>query len=80
MRWSFPVLLALALAGCGEKSSLPFTAGTGPQPQLPEPRSSLLPTVNVATAPGWRRLRGPSDNSVKSHEWPAPREARAAAP
>jgi len=53
MRWSFPVLLALALAGCGDKSSLPFTAGTGPQPQLPEPQSSLLPTVNIATATGW---------------------------
>lgn len=53
MRWSFPVLVALALAGCGEKSALPFTAGTGPQPQLPEPQSSLLPTVNIATATGW---------------------------
>jgi len=63
MRWSFPVLLALALAGCGEKSSLPFTAGTGPQPQLPEPRSSLLPTVNVATATGW-----PADQTPRAAE------------
>ncbi|MBB4861769.1 glucose/arabinose dehydrogenase [Pseudomonas nitritireducens] len=53
MRWSFPVIALLALAGCGDKSSLPFTAGTGPQPQLPEPQSSLLPTVNIATAIGW---------------------------
>ncbi|MDN6855386.1 sorbosone dehydrogenase family protein [Pseudomonas sp. CAN2814] len=53
MRWSFPVLALLALVGCGEKSALPFTAGTGPQPQLPEPQSSLLPTVNIATATGW---------------------------
>lgn len=53
MRWSFPLLIALAVAGCGDKSALPFTAGTGPQPQLPEPQSSLLPTVNIATATGW---------------------------
>ena len=53
MRWSFPLLIALAVAGCGDKSALPFTAGTGPQPQLPEPKNSLLPTVNIATATGW---------------------------
>ena len=53
MRWSFPLLIAMAVAGCGDKSALPFTAGTGPQPQLPEPQSSVLPTVNIATATGW---------------------------
>ncbi|MDF3863077.1 sorbosone dehydrogenase family protein [Pseudomonas denitrificans (nom. rej.)] len=53
MRWSFPLLIALTVAGCGDKSALPFTAGTGPQPQLPEPQSSLLPTVNIANATGW---------------------------
>lgn len=59
MRWSSPLLIALALAGCGDKSALSFTAGTGPQPQLPEPQSSLLPTVNVATATGWPVDRKP---------------------
>lgn len=53
MRWSFPLLIALAVTACGDKSALPFTAGTGPQPQLPEPQSSVLPTVNIATATGW---------------------------
>ncbi|WP_447755402.1 PQQ-dependent sugar dehydrogenase [Pseudomonas nicosulfuronedens] len=59
MRWSFPLLIALAVTGCGDKSALPFAAGTGPKPQLPEPQSSLLPTVNIATATGWPAGRMP---------------------
>jgi glucose/arabinose dehydrogenase len=46
-------LLALALAGCGEMATLPVSAGTGPQPTLPAPRTTLLPTVNIAPATGW---------------------------
>ncbi|HEX7812808.1 MAG TPA: sorbosone dehydrogenase family protein [Burkholderiales bacterium] len=49
----FILLTALALAGCGEKSTLPIKAGMGPDPNLPEPRRSLLPTVNIAPAKGW---------------------------
>ena len=50
-------VLALAagvgLAGCGEVALLPVAAGSGPQPQLPAPVSTLLPTVNIAPAVGW---------------------------
>jgi glucose/arabinose dehydrogenase len=42
-----------ALVGCGDVARLPVSAGTGPQPMLPAPRSSLLPTVNIAPAQGW---------------------------
>ena len=49
---SVPLLLCCLLAGC-ESASLPFSAGTGPDPQLPPPRTSLLPTVNIAPAKGW---------------------------
>jgi hypothetical protein len=28
-------------------------AGTGPEPKLPEPRQTLIPTVNIAPAEGW---------------------------
>ncbi|NDP37681.1 MAG: sorbosone dehydrogenase family protein [Rhodoferax sp.] len=34
-------------------ASLPVSAGTGPQPTLPAPRQSLIPTVNIAPAKGW---------------------------
>ncbi len=48
------VLLGAALlASCGNSARLPVEAGIGPQPQLPPPNKSLIPTVNVAPARGW---------------------------
>lgn len=44
---------AAAVAGCGEMARLPVDAGTGPDPQLPAPNKTLLPTVNVATVEPW---------------------------
>lgn len=44
---------ALALAACGEMATLPVSAGTGPQPTLPVPQRTLIPTVNIAPAKGW---------------------------
>ncbi|MGE5523848.1 MAG: PQQ-dependent sugar dehydrogenase [Rhodospirillaceae bacterium] len=44
---------ALALAACGETAKLPVAAGIGPQPELPEPKRTFFPTVNVAPAQGW---------------------------
>lgn len=43
----------LSLAACGEQASLPVSAGTGPNPTLPEPKSTLIPTVKIADAIGW---------------------------
>ncbi len=47
------VLLFLAASACGGSARLPVSDGTGPRPVLPAPRSSLIPTVNVARAVGW---------------------------
>lgn len=44
---------ALVLAACGEMATLPVSAGTGPQPTLPVPQRTLIPTVNIAPAKGW---------------------------
>jgi len=41
------------LAGCGDKSTLAAGAGVGPAPQLPAPKQSLIPTVDIAPARGW---------------------------
>ena len=46
---------ALLLAGCGETALLSVSAGSGPQPELPPPRTALIPTVNIAPATGWAR-------------------------
>ena len=45
--------IVLALTGCASPSNSPITDSYGPQPNLPEPKSSLLPTVNIAPAKGW---------------------------
>jgi len=45
--------LSLGLAACGDVATLSVAAGTGPRPSLPAPRSSLIPTVNIAPARGW---------------------------
>jgi glucose/arabinose dehydrogenase len=41
------------LAACGESAKLPVTAGIGPNPRLPPPDSTLIPTVNIAPAKPW---------------------------
>ncbi len=46
-------VVALALASCGEVATLPVSAGTGPQPTLPAPHQTLIPTVHIAPANGW---------------------------
>lgn len=40
-------------SGCGSVAPLGRQATLGPSPRLVEPRSGLLPTVNVVTAVGW---------------------------
>jgi glucose/arabinose dehydrogenase len=46
-------LAMLALAACGDVAQLSVSAGSGPQPVLPEPKTALIPTVNIAPAKGW---------------------------
>jgi glucose/arabinose dehydrogenase len=46
-------VVVLALAACGEVATLPVSAGIGPQPTLPPPQQTLIPTVNIAPARGW---------------------------
>lgn len=47
------VALAAALAACGDRSTLPHLADTGPRPTLAEPVRPWIPTVNIAPADPW---------------------------
>jgi glucose/arabinose dehydrogenase len=53
------MLVAIGVAACGTPASGP-DPGVGPTPQLPQPSSSLIPTVNVADAIGWPPGVGPT--------------------
>ena len=46
-------VLAVLLAACGDSADLPPHATFGPDPTLPEPSESLIPTVDIAPAKGW---------------------------
>ena len=46
-------LTAAGVTACAESAKLPFSAGVGPEPALPQPNKTLIPTVNIAPAKGW---------------------------
>ncbi len=52
-RFHLLVGAAVHLAACAPSARLPVSAGTGPQPVLPAPQTSLIPTVKIAKAVGW---------------------------
>jgi glucose/arabinose dehydrogenase len=52
-------LALMTLAACGGSASLPLEAGIGPNPELPAPRTSLIPVVRVAKAEGWATATKP---------------------
>jgi glucose/arabinose dehydrogenase len=47
------LLCILGLGACAETSRVPESATTGPNPTLPEPVETLIPTVKIAPAKGW---------------------------
>lgn len=44
---------SVLLFACGEHATQPLAAGIGPDPQLPPPDHTFIPTVNIAPAVGW---------------------------
>jgi glucose/arabinose dehydrogenase len=45
--------LALGFSGCGDVATVPIKEEMGPNPKLPPPKHTLVPTVNIAPAKGW---------------------------
>ena len=55
-RWRIPAACLFflgVLAACGDTATLVPSAGMGATPTLPQPKSTLIPTVNIAPAKGW---------------------------
>lgn len=56
---SFSLAAAATLLLSCESARLPVEAGIGPDPALPPPVQSLIPTVHVADATGWESSQTP---------------------
>jgi glucose/arabinose dehydrogenase len=54
------VLTGFFISACGDSAQLPLSGGFGPDPQLPPPNVTLLPTVNIAPAVGWHAGEQPT--------------------
>ena len=50
---SAALVCVFLLGACAESAKLSVAQGTGPNPTLPEPATTLIPTVNIAPAKGW---------------------------
>jgi glucose/arabinose dehydrogenase len=50
---------ALLTGGCGDRAELSEQASQGPNPKIPAPRETLIPTVNIADATGWPEKERP---------------------
>lgn len=46
-------IFLVSLTACSHEAKLEVSEGTGPNPKLPPPESSIIPTVNIAPATGW---------------------------
>jgi glucose/arabinose dehydrogenase len=62
---ALPLMIIAALIGVflwaeNEHANLDFAAATGSQPQIPEPKTVLIPTVHVAEAVGWKAGEKPT--------------------
>jgi glucose/arabinose dehydrogenase len=57
-----PALLAttLTVTACADTARLPVAAAEGPHPRLVPPKKSLLPTIHIAPAEGWRENATPA--------------------
>jgi glucose/arabinose dehydrogenase len=53
LRRPLALCFLLAFAACGDEATQTVAEGTGPSPKLPPPKSSLIPTINIAPARGW---------------------------
>lgn len=56
----FAIATVVGVVACAERATVPVTAGYGPEPKLPVPNKTLIPTVHIAKAIGWPNGGKPS--------------------
>jgi len=54
------LLSSVLLAACGEVATLSVDQGSGPDPQLPAPKRTLIPTLKIAPAVHWAAGQAPT--------------------
>ena len=54
------VVLLSACSGCSETATLSVRQGEGPNPELPPPKKTAIPTLNIAPAVGWAAGEAPT--------------------
>ncbi len=52
--------MTLVLAACGDNAKMPEETAFGPNPVLPEPSETIIPTIDIAPAKGWPRGASPA--------------------
>src|SRR5688572_23150889 len=52
-RYSFALAVTIVGTSCGHNARLSVSQGMGPNPEIPKPSYSMIPTIKVATAVGW---------------------------
>lgn len=52
-RFVISCLVIITISACANSAKLSVSDGMGPEPILPQPKTSFIPTVNIATAVGW---------------------------
>lgn len=50
----------LSIVAAGESARFSITEGSGPNPALPEPTTTLLPSIDIAAARGWSEGAAPA--------------------
>lgn len=58
--WLALTISLTAALSCGGPAALPIAEGFGAHPNLPKPRTSLIPTIAVAEAVGWKAGSAPT--------------------
>jgi glucose/arabinose dehydrogenase len=53
-------MMTALLSSCGDSAKLPENASIGPNPDIPAPTTTMIPTIHIAQAKGWPEGKTPT--------------------